>query len=467
MNVLRNWLTALSVLAIGATSLQAQCGNWNESARKNDAENAHVIYRPFLNGKEVADIDALNDENFGIAFNNWKLAYELAPAADGQRVTHYEDGRTLYQSKMNRTEDPALKKEYAAKVVELFDAQLKCYPKDKSYYLGRKGYDMFYYLGYGYVPATYDALVAAVDDGGNDTEYIVFDPLAQVMVYLFKTNQLTKEQVRSTYEKMDAIMQHNIENNGDLSQYFKDVKAIVTSNFTEIESQVFDCNYFKEKLIPQYRKNENDLEIIQYVYLKLKKEGCDSLDVVMVELRDKYEVLAIEINKKLEADRRISDPVYDAIQLQKEGKYREAVARYQEGIDKADDKEVKAQCYYSIAFIQTWQLQQYTTARDNARKAASLKSSWGKPYVLIGDMYAKTSRNCGDDWQSRLAILAALEKYSYAKSIDSSVSDDVNDRYRNYAGSKPDKETGFMLGVKEGQQAKVECWIGETVTVRY
>ena len=44
-----------------------------------------------------------------------------------------------------------------------------------------------------------------------------------------------------------------------------------------------------------------------------------------------------------------------------------------EAIEKETDNDKKAQFYYSIAYIQTYQFGQYSTARENARKAASLK----------------------------------------------------------------------------------------------
>ncbi|MEZ4948138.1 MAG: hypothetical protein R2784_01895 [Saprospiraceae bacterium] len=39
--------------------------------------------------------------------------------------------------------------------------------------------------------------------------------------------------------------------------------------------------------------------------------------------------------------------------------------------------------------------------------------------MLIGDMYAQSSSSCGSNaFEKGLAVLAALDKYSYAKSID-------------------------------------------------
>ena len=184
-------------------------------------------------------------------------------------------------------------------------------------------------------------------------------------------------------------------------------------------------------------------------------------------MKAKYELVAKAYNDSIEVIRRKDNPIYDATKLQQEEKYKEAVDRYKEGIETSDDDNAKAQAYYSMAFIQTYEFGQYQTARGNAQKAAALKSGWGKPYILIGDMYAKSSRNCGDDWNTRLAILAAIAKYRYAKSIDSEVAADANKRIGNYNAARPEKQEGFMRGVSAGQKAKVGCWIGETVTVEF
>jgi hypothetical protein len=66
-----------------------------------------------------------------------------------------------------------------------------------------------------------------------------------------------------------------------------------------------------------------------------------------------------------------------------------------------------------------------------------------------------------------MAVLAAIDKYSYARSIDSEVSEEASKKIGRYAAHKPEKEEGFMRKMKEGQKVKVGCWIGETVSVRF
>lgn len=466
MKQLRVVFIAFLMVALFGSTAMAQCETWNNSPKKEEAENAHVLYRGVVKGKEVADLEALPEAEYQIAYENWKKAYELAPAADGQRPSHYTDGRDLIKVKYKKAADDTQKKEYAETIMRLYDEEIKCY-ENEAFLLGRKGFDMFYMPEYGYRQETYETLKKALDMGGNDTEYIVLEPLAQIMVYFFKSEKITQEETQQMYEKMEQIADHNIENNDTYGQYYDATKARMNNFFKEIEDDVFDCAYFKKKLVPQYKENPEDLKVIQYTYVKLKNQGCDTTEAIMIELKGKYETIAQAINDSLEIVRRQNNPGYDATQLQKEGKYQEAVARYREALESTEDDAVKAQYYYSIAFIQVWQFGQYQSAVGNARKAASMKSGWGKPYILIGDAYAKSSRSCGDDWGSRMAVLAAIDKYSYAKSIDSDVAGDANKRIGNYAAARPEKQEGFMRGIKEGQTVKVPCWIGETVKVRF
>ncbi len=449
------------------TAMNAQCGTWNDKPNKEDLEGAHSIYRQYLKDKTVADIEQLDAENFKIAFDNWKKVYDAAPAADGQRATHYVDGRTFYMAMHNKATDAAKQKEYADTILKLYDEQIQCY-KNEAFLLGRKAYDMFYYLpSYGTTMATYQEFKKAIEKGGNAAEYIVLDPMGQLMTYLYQQKQITKEEVEMMTEKLTAIAEHNEKNNKQYGAYYKQGLAGMESRLEPISSEVFDCEYFKKKLLPSFEEHPDDIEVVKYVYTKLRQQGCDSTDIALGALRAKYEMLAAEINAKLEAELRQNNPGYDAAQLQQEGKYAEAVARYKEAIEKETDNDKKAQFYYGIAYIQTWQFGQYSSARENARKAASLKSGWGKPYILIGDMYARTSRDCGDDWNQRLAILAAIEKYAYAKSIDSDVAGDANERIGRYADAKPDRSEGHMRGIQPGATAKVDCWIAETVRVSF
>lgn len=467
MTLLRNVLIVFSLVGLGTSAAWAQCQTWNDSDRKEEAENAHVVYRPFIKNRTAEQLATeLDDENFQIAFSNWKTAYDIAPAADGQRPSHFVDGRKLYRAMISKATDEAKKNEYAENIISLYDQQMECY-KNEGYLTGRKAFDMFYMKSYGYTPTTYETFKKAIELGGNDLEYIIYDPLGMLMTYLYKSGKISREEFINTFETVEAIATHNVENNKQYGQYHEAGFQRMQSHISEIEGEIFDCAYFKKKLIPQYNENSEDLEVIKYVYNKLKVQGCGEDDPELAMIKTKYETLATEINAGLEEERRKNNPCYDATMLQKEGKYEEAVARYEQCMEAAEDDEAKGQVLYSIAFIQVWELGRLSAGRSNANKAASLKKGWGKPYILIGDIYSKMSRGNCDDWNKRLAVLASLDKYQYAKNIDPSVAEDANKRIANLSGALPTTEEGFMRKVKAGQTVTAGCGIGEKVKVRY
>ncbi len=239
------------------------------------------------------------------------------------------------------------------------------------------------------------------------------------------------------------------------------------SSMARIESEVYDCDYFKDKLVPEYRANPDDGDLIKKVYNKLLAQGCDKADPLMVELEAKYVEYAEKVNAELQAELELKNPSIAGKRLYDEGKYDEARAKDEEAIEKEEEEDKKADYYFTIASIQGRKLKSYNTARSNALKAAKMRPNWGRPYMLIGDLYASTSRNCGDSWNQRLAVLAAIDKYAYGKSIDPEVSAEANEKIARYNSSKPIKDDAFMMGFSEGQVVTVGCWIGEKVKLRF
>jgi tetratricopeptide (TPR) repeat protein len=187
----------------------------------------------------------------------------------------------------------------------------------------------------------------------------------------------------------------------------------------------------------------------------------------MVELKSKFEEIVTEENARRKAEYEASNPIYMAKKLIDEGDFEGAIEKYKDAIESAETDEDKGELVLSIASLQFRKLGQTNNARESARRAASLKPNWGAPYLLIGDMYVAGARNCGDDWGSRLAVIAAIDKYQYAKSIDPSMASDANERIGRISSALPEKEDGFMRQIKEGQTLTVPCWIGESVKVRF
>ncbi len=448
----------------------AQCENWIGKPNQTDAENAHSIYR-----------QALKAHDYNTAFEQWQIAFKLAPAADGKRDYHYTDGITMYKHMLANVTDEKVKAEYHAQIIKLYDQAIACYLAKSittkngtqeelntklGYLYGRKAYDMFYTIN-----SSYDDNVVALDNcikyAGDNAEYVIFDPYASIIVYEFKEKRMPKDKAVALYKRLNQIAEYNISNNEKLAEGYQQAQASMEGKFAEIEKDIFDCDYFKEKLIPEYEENKDDPATLKRVLFTLKSQGCLDSDPVVIALAEEWKKYANQENARLQKEFESNNPAAAAKAAYDAGRYQEAITKYKQAIADESDNDQKATMMLAIASIEFRKLSLYSQARNTAYAAAKLKPGWGRPYILIGDMYGKTARSCGDSWNQRLAILAAMDKYSYAKSIDGSVSGEASDRLSTYYGSVPDKSEGFMRNFTEGQSASVGCWIGETVRLRF
>lgn len=465
-------LSALIITVLAGSTAVAQCETWNDSPKKEDAENAHVVYRQYIKSKDYAG-----------AFDQWKIAFEIAPAADGRRDVHYEDGVAIYRDMLLKETDDAKKQEYKDKMIELYDAGAQCIADKKILYkgcaedecvqqklgqwYGQKAVDMYYYIN---APRAQSMEVfrESLRLAGNTSSYTVLKPSTDIVVYLFLQQKIDAATARQYLKTINDIADYNIENNEKYKQYYEYEKSLMQPEIAKIEKEIYDCSYFVDKLTPKYEESPADADNLRYIIATLKKQGCDETNEFLAMVESEYEVIASAYNDSIQAVFEANNPSVVAKRCYDDGDFDCAISKYQEAIEKEEDPEQQAQYYFAIASIQFRKQNSYNSARTNARKAAELKSGWGRPYMLIGDMYAQGSRNCGNDAYSRgLAVIAAIDKWAYARNVDSEVADEANRNIAKFSQYLPPKDDAFMMGKKEGESEKVGCWIGETVKLRF
>jgi tetratricopeptide (TPR) repeat protein len=151
--------------------------------------------------------------------------------------------------------------------------------------------------------------------------------------------------------------------------------------------------------------------------------------------------------------------------LMKEEKYAEAID-YLKEVEKLEDQVTVQKSYKYLAECYR-ALRNFPTARTYALKSISLNPNDGQPYLMIGDMYAESARDCGDnDLTQRVAYWAAVDKYIKAKQVDPAVAEDADKRIASYSAYFPTMEIIFFYTLKEGDTYRVECWINEDTKVR-
>ncbi len=464
MKVLQNLLTLCLIISLQftATNALAQCGTFAESNQEQEGLEAHNLYR-----------DAVKAKNYEEAYENWNRAYTIAPAANGKNHLHYSDGRKIMKNKFEKATDKAAKQEAVTAILRLYDEQIQCYggKGQEAYLSGRKAYNMYYYyknfVGENPDQQVFDLCKSTVEKAGNNVEDIILVPYASVVVNLFAAEKIDKAGARAVYDKLNEIADHNIANNAKTAERFKATKASMNGTFAKIETHIFDCDYFVNKVRPDYEANPDDPKNLEELIRTLKRRGCDATEPLLAELEGKYKSYADSENARRRAEWQANNPVAMAKKLKDAGDFDGAIGKYQEAIDQAATPEEQAPYYLRIAQIEYSENGNYSKARSLAKKAAGMKANWGSPYLMLGDIYARMSKRCKDDWNTRLAILAALDKYYKAKSIDPSVADDASKRIRTYSAAKPEKQEGFMRGVTAGQVVSCGCGVGESVKVSF
>lgn len=441
------FVSALSIFFSSFTF--AQCEQWTNSPDKDALTDAHSVYRGLVKAKD-----------YDTALPHWEKVYKAAPAADGKRSSHYIDGIEIYMDKFGKATDKAEKQAASDMIMKLYDEWAECYPKEAGPMRGDQVYKMFYTLQRPYAE-TVKTIQEAMKLSGDKTSYSVIDPYARITIHQFKEKQIDAAEARSRNEQLMKLSDAGIKNSKDYSAYYQQSKDAVISLFSEIEREIFDCEYFKSKFVAQYKADPSNPAVYKEVYKQLKRGGCDKSDPIVYEIFKKDSMSTMkEFNS--------NNPAYLASNLYKSGDYNGALAKYQEAISSEADPSKKGSYHFSVASIQFRKLKKYSDARRSALQAAELRPNWGKPYMLIGDMYASTSGSCGKTpFDKGLAAIAAIDKYRKAKSVDPSFADEASQKIGKYSAYRPDQESAFMMGVKEGASKKVPCWIGETVTVSF
>ncbi len=450
----------------------ASCETWLDSADKNHLEEQHSVYRGFMKIK-----------NFASAMAPWKEVYAAAPAADGKRGFHYTDGIVMYKDLFDKETDEAKKKEYADNVLRLYDEAIACYQNKSIWIKGetdelyankisdlysRKSYEMYYTFRSVY-SETMEALAYAFEIGGLNAPYTIIVPYANITVHQFLKEQIDKETARQAHDEMLKLADYNINNKHQYAEYYQQAKAVILAEFKKIQYQIFDCEYFKNEWMSEYEDNKDDPAYAKELLIRLRARGCEDTDPLLAELKTKWETYASQVNAERQAEYEANNPGIQARKKYQAGDFDGAIEQYRIAIAKETDPVAKAKYHFSVASILFRKLNKYSEARSESLTAAEVNPNWGRPYVLIGDIYAKAARGCGDHWNQSLAILAAYDKWNYAKSKDlnASIQSDVEGKMGKYRAYFPSKDEGFMRGAKPGGKTSVGCWIGESVTVRY
>jgi tetratricopeptide (TPR) repeat protein len=426
------------------------CGKFKESPDEESAMNAHVIYRDFLRQNNLAE-----------AFPLWKVAFRLAPAADGKRNTHYADGIRFYEDFYARETDALKRESYVDTIFMLYDRIDQCYD-EKGYVAGRKAFDLYYkYQERATQDEIFELFKTSLVADGDSAQYFIINPFTDLLVRRYFDQKLSLSEA----QKYDDFIRTRLAKglaSGDNKQEWQIINEYTPQRLEAFEGVkgFYGCDYYQDKYWPMFLADSTNCEVIGEVYGRLRWGGCDSTSVEVQALRQSGRNHCMT-----EATPTESQLAYQAL---REGNYEEAIVLFQEAVAANEDPDKKANYLLLISKIYYRDLKNFPQARKFALEAANFRANWGEPYLLIGRLYASSGPLCGPGrgWDSQIVVWPAIDKWNYAKRIDPDAAAEANRMINTYAKYMPDNEDIFQRTLKEGQSFKVGCWIQENTTIR-
>ena len=437
-------LFTLFVVNLGLYNTWAQPANIQDNPKYGaDSASRMDCANNLSTMSEFMKIDLLDH-----AYPSWYMVFNDCPASS---KNIYLYGIKIYRKRVSEQKDPAKKASALDTLMLIYDRRIEHFGQD-ALVLGRKGLDLLRYDN-SQVQRAYEYLKESANLGKGKTEDAVLLALMQTSNVLFKQDQMDGRELIDNYLYSTDILNARMKTASNVSRAetcMKNIEAIFAN------SGAADCETLVEIFTPKFEETPEDLEFLKKLTSLLADQDCEETELFASASENLY---------KIEPS---SQAAYNLAKLfYKNEDYDKSIGYYQEAINGDADAEQKAQYHYELGLILFSKYDDLANARSNARKAIENKPGWGDPYILIGNLYASSSDNCGEnDFEKTTVFWAAVDKFQQAKSVDPECGSEANELIAKYKAYFPNVEDAFFYSFEAGKEYTVGCWINERTTVR-
>jgi tetratricopeptide (TPR) repeat protein len=414
---------------------KAQCSDWNwptEEPALSTAKEKFVLYT-----------DSYDRADFKKATG--PLGYLLRNTPD-LNTKIYIDGIKIYENLADKEKDAIKKKVYADSAIVLYDLRMK-YCNDEANVMNRKVYSYFRYNIND--PKEYETLLKMYDKAFEMNGNEVMDVNLVAYMTVIKANKLgTKilndEQVLERYDVISDIIAYKMKTkpNDKLPVYQETIDGILADIVT------IDCDFVKSKLGPKFKETPNDIKLAKKIFVFMLNGKCTD------------EPLWLEAGKKILQ----SEPDYGlaknlGLKALANDDYDAADSYFDKAISLTEDPGQKADIFLLKGSLETKRGRK-PNARDMYRRALSLDPSKKEAYTSIGLLYSSSFDQCKglrDEVVDRAVYLVAYDMFE--KAGNTKMMQMTKEQF-------PSKGEIFTRDYKVGDEIKVNCWIGESTTIR-
>ncbi len=445
---------------------KAACGFWREL----------MMYYPMSFSGVYSNGDVLMRKKIQMVTNDAKKVGDSARTA--YKAEKFDESKVFVEQQKELMTDREL---WIDTLLLLYDKRIEFFGNDKkygtAYSQGKKGSYLYKYRKDTALSEAYELLEKSILVQKEKSRFTTIKVFFDVSVDMVKAGNIGAEKLVTDYNIITGFLK---ESTDKYTKYIEKEKKkskpnakkiatwkkIVSSNdkvSTYITGKFAKSDFSKcEYLVPAFKKtfdkNKSDIEWLEKILGILKWKECTQDPFYLVAAKELY-------NLKPSAN---SAAMIAIGELKKEN-YPEAGKYFEEAYNGEEDIDKKAEYYYYGAVVAFAQGQK-SKSRTLALKAAELKESYGKPYVLIAKLYAASAGSCGkDNFDKATVYWAAVDKLIKAKSIskDEKVIAEASKLINKYSSRYPSQEEGFMRGIYAGNSVIVGCWINVTTKARY
>jgi tetratricopeptide (TPR) repeat protein len=397
-----------------------------------------------------------DQKDYKSALGPWRILYKTYPKST---VNIYIHGLNIYQTFIEKATDRKLKDAYIDTLMHVYDHRIK-YFDQKGLNLGRQGTDFLKYKldneqlndeqrkailkkGYAY-------LDESVKIQGNESEAPVLMLLMQSARGLYGLGDFGKEKIVEVYDVTTRVINANLAKDAKSEKYIS-ARDLIDQVFQS--SGAADCEALISIYEPKFDQIAANVEDLKKMIRMLDRQKCDASP------------LFAKASEKLYSLEPSSEAAYNMARLfVKADQMDKAETYYKQAVDLEKDPLNLAKYYLELGQLN---FQKPQVAKGYLKKSIENNPNAGKPYIMLGDIYAHNSKSYGEnDFERSLVFLVAVDYYSKAKKADSSVEAEANQKIGTYSQYFPPKEEIFFNGLTVGQSYTLGGWIGESTTIR-
>ena len=446
-------VTALLALSLSATAVFAQKGVEDGSRFGHGQDSLNCLQNISIYTEYV------KTNNFKDAYPSWKAVFDEAPWA---QIATYTNGAKILRALIAAEKDGAKQKEYFNLLMKVHDQRIQYLEQlntlsrtkaTKGDIMGTKAHDYFT-MGGSDNNEVYAMFAEAVAAEKHNLPYYVLMEFVDASARKVKADEAHKEQFVQDYiaasgyanEALNAATKESAKKN------YKTAKENIDAHF--INSGVATCDNLQAIYAPKVEASKTDLEYLKQVVKVMKMLGCTESEAYFA---------ASEYAHAIEPTAETA--IGCGYMYYKKGDFDKCISYFDNAIELEQDPIKKADYNYSAAAV-LFANKQLSKAKQYARKAIELNGEWGKPYMLIAQMYASSPNWSDEGTLNKCTFFAVIDKLQKAKSVDPSCAEEADKLIRTYAGYTPKDEDLFFIGLKKGNAVTIGGWIGETTTIR-